>query len=339
VALTVNGIVPRLDISLAIAEEMPDLTQFAAHRVLPPISVMVSTAPIPKVLRRNKVERLFKAKYGTFPQSALTVDLAGTYNCQENGFDELLDQKDKEILGGGRGEDSARWFAWIKAAQLVLIAREYALQQQLNTTTFPSGYNGAGAATWAGGSDKPITDVSNAAESVRKRCGYRANTLLISGGAWVKLLQSAQVQSALRTVLGYTSTAGIAFFQLTKAVAMILGLGDGGDVIVSNAVYNTADESQTATLSSVLSDTQALVFYRADPNDLVTPGLGRMFIWEQGYNGYYAQPGISVAQNPLAGLICEQLVDWNRNLEICRAREFIDMLILNKEAGYLLTGI
>ena len=339
-ATIAGGIIPRMDIALAVAEEMPQLNMFVAHRVFPIYEALVSTAAIPKFLRRNKIERLYKPKYGQFPMSYLAVNTAGTYDCKEAGFDEPLDQKDKEILGGLRGEDSARFWAGLKATQLVLLARDAALAASLMTTaTFGAGYNAAGAATWGSGTDKPINDVSNAVESARKRCGIRPNRILMSGTAWVKLMQSAQIQTNLKQILGYTSPDGTSFFQQSRAMAMALGLGDDGDVIIAGAVKNTADDGQTAALSSVWDDTKALVFYAADPMDMLSPGLGRTFIWSQGYNGFYAQPGISQSYDPLRGLVIESVYDVLANVERVRAREFIDMLLLNKEAGFLVTGI
>ncbi len=338
-ALTQGGIVPRMDIAQAVIEEMPDLDAFAAHRVFPVIPVGISTGPIPKVLRRARVERLYKPKYGQFPMSQLVVDTAGTFNCQESGFDEPLDAKDLEILGGMRGPDSARTIAAMKAVQTELLARDVALATNLmTTTTFGAGYNAAGVAVWGSGADKPVSDISSAAEVVRKACGKRANRLLISGGLLVKLLQSTQLQNVLRGIMGYTSIAGINFFQQTKAIAMALGLGDDGDVIIAGAVKDTADEGQTKSLSDVWDATKALVFYRAEPNDFVSPGLGRTFLWQQGTE--YQQPGIATSSfDPLTGLVVEQVFDVMANIERMRAREYIDMLILNKEAGYLVTGI
>ena len=335
-----GGIVPRMDIALAVAEEMPDLDQFVSHRVFPIFETAISTGPLPKFLRRNRVERLYKPKYGEFPTSALTVDIAATFDCKEAGFDELLDQKDKEILGGSRGEDSARYWAALKSAQMVLLARDNALALNLmTTTTFGAGYNAAAVGTWGGGTDKPINDVSNAVESSRKRCGKRPNRLLISGTGWVKLLQSAQIQTNFKQLLAYTSADGTNFYQQTRAMAMALGLGEDGDVIIGGSVKNTADDGQTAALSSVWDDTKALVFYAAQPTDLISPGLGRTFIWGQGYNGYYAQPGIGQNYDPLRGLVIENVFDVVKNIERMRAREYVDMLLCNKEAGYLITGI
>ena len=208
----------------------------------------------------------------------------------------------------------------------------------MTTTTCGSGSNAAGAGTWGAGTDKPINDVSNAIEAARKACGVRPNRMLISGGAWTKLLQSSQIQNNLRTIMGYTSIEGISFFQQTKAVAMALGLGDKGDVIVAGAVKDSADEGQTKSLSDVWDSTKALVFYRAEPTDFVSPGLGRTFLWQQGIQ--YQQPGVATSSyDPLTGLIVEQVFDVLKNIERMRAREFIDMLLLNKEAGYLITGI
>lgn len=341
-AIRTGGIVPRQDIALTVMEEMPDvMNMFVAHRVFPIFDVAVSTGPIPKLLRRTTVERLYRPKHGPYPRGQLVVDLAGTFDCKDAGFDEAMDEKDKEILGGAEGDDRALMIASIKAIQTLFLARDNALAASLmTTTTFGSGYNTAGAGIWGGASDAPITDITSAAENVRKRCGKRANKLLISGGLYTKLLQSPDVQSALRSLLGYTQRDGFAFEPTNKDLARLLGLDTYGDgeVIIGDAVKNTADEGQTASLSSVWDDTKALVFYSGKPGDLVSPSLGRTFVWTKPKNTIAMANRASTVDAAL-GLIVEQVMDPVNGIEIARAREFLDMLLLNKEAGHLVTGI
>jgi hypothetical protein len=328
----INGATPRPDIALTVMQEMQDVSAFVSHLVFPTFPVAVSTAPIPKVLARRRVERLHRPKHGEFPRSPLVVENAGTFNCQTAGFEEQLDAQDIEILGG---LDQAMAIAGLKATQTLLLARDNALAASLMTTsTFGSGYNTAGAAAWDNANGKPIDDVVKAGEQVRKRIGVRANALIISGGAYAKLMYNAQVVSQVKAIVGYhDKIGGIAALVTPDILAAAFGVKY---VIIGDAIKSTADEGLAEVIASVWDDTKALVAYIPEAQDRLSPALGRTFVWTEG-----DEPTAVARQtmNALAGLMIEEYDETKTSTKVVRAKQSLDMLMLNKDAGHLITGI
>jgi hypothetical protein len=328
----INGATPRPDIQLIVTQEMQDHSAFVSHRVFPVFPVAVSTAPIPKILARRTIERLHRPKHGAYPRSPLVVENAGTFLCKDAGFEEPLDAHDIEILGG---TDQAIAIAALKATQTLLLARDNSLAASLMTTsTFGSGYNTAGAAAWDNANGKPIDDVVKAAEKVRTRIGLRANTLVISGGAYAKLLYNAQIVSQVKAIIGYTDkAAGISALVSPEILAAAFGMEN---VIIADAIKNTANEGLDETLGSVWDDTKALVCFVPKSNDRLSPGLGRTFVWEQAI-----EPNAVARQSTdtLAGLVIEEYDENTTSTKVVRARQSLDQLMLNKDAGHLITGV
>jgi hypothetical protein len=322
--------VPRPDLAQAVMQEDSLLDGFVAHKVFPIFPVGVSTAPIPKILARRQVTRLYRAKHGEFPHNPIAVDAGSTFSCKEAGFEERMDAQDMESLGG---VDLAEQIATQKAVQTLLRAKDAVLAALLFTTgTFGSGYNTAGAAAWDNASGKPIDDIVKAGELIRKRIGRRPNKVLISGGAFSKLLINAQIQSQVRVILGYTDKEkGVAALITPQILAAAFGVEE---VIIGEDVKSSTDEGQTETLVSTWADTFALPFYSS--TSLVSPGLGRTFVWEPG-----KKPDAAVAtkiNDPMRGMSVE-VYDTTSKLHVIRPVQNLDMLLLNKDAGHLITGV
>lgn len=329
--MQISGVTPRPDLSLMIQQEVTLLDNYIAHRIMPIYSVGISTGPIPKIHARRRVERLYTPRYGAFPRGELSVSAGETFNCQRSGFEEPLDDKDSEVL---KGEENAKAVAALKAADTVLLAREYGVAQSLMTTsTFGSGYNTAATATWGTSGAKPIEDIAAAMEKVRQRIGVPANTMVISYTDYLKLCASAQVQSQVRAILGYTDKqGGIAHHVAADTLAAVFGLQE---VLIAPSVYDSADEGQTASHSDVWGSTKALVFYRAPAGSLISPTLGRTFVWDE---EDIAEDAIGTVDS-MRGLIIEEYDLATNDVKIVRAKEYLDPLLLNKDAGHLITGV
>jgi len=324
---------PRPDLAIATMQEDALLTGFVAHEVFPTFPVGVSTAPIPKILARRNVQRLWRPKHGEFPRSPISVDAGSTFDCREAGFEEALDAKDIEALGGLA---NAEMIATSKAVQTLLRAKDNVLATLLMTTsTFGSGFNTAGAAAWDNASGKPIDDLLKAGELVRKRIGRRPNTVLISGGAYSKCMYNAQIVAQLKAILGYTDKGAINGLLSPQLLAAAFGVET---VIVAEDVKTTADEGQTEVLASTWDDTKALIFYRPKSNtDLISPCLGRTFVWEPGLTANQGAAPVATS-DAMRGMQVE-VYDTTSKLHVVRPVQNLDMLLLNKDAGHLITGI
>jgi hypothetical protein len=322
---------PRPDIALTIIQDQPNLSNgFIANQVFPTFPVGVSTAPIPRILRRSKLERLYRPRYGAFPRGQSEVVSAGTYNCQEQGFEEAYDAKDCEIH---RGESQCQATLGAMAMRNVLLAHEVGVANSLMTTaTFGSGFNAAAAAVWGSASDKPLHDVADAKQANLLSCGNEGNTVILGAGLYTKLKKSPQMQTQGRAVLGYTSSKGIEVDLDPKLLATIFGVEK---VLIGRATIDTADEGQTSTLGFVWPSDKALVAYIPNPNEELAPHLGRTFVWDSGLMEFGGQTQMP---SEYEGFVLETYGDVPRNTGVVRARKYLDTLLLNKDSGFLITG-
>lgn len=329
--MTDISVQPRPDIALTIQQEKPDLANgFIASRVFPTFRTGVSTAPIPKIMRRARIERLYRPRYGEFPRGTSEVTSAGTYNCQEQGFEEPYDARDIEIY---KGEDRCQQTLAAMSMRNVLAAHEKGVADALMTTSvFGSGFNGAAAATWGGAGDKPLDDVATGKQVAMLNCGNEPNTLIIGMQVYTKLKKSPQMQTQGRAVLGYTDRKAIEVDIDPKLLAVIFGVSQ---VLIGRATYDTADEGQNTTMSFIWPSDKALLAFLPDPNDEVAPHLGRTFVWDQGLMEFGEQAQVAA---DFDGFVLETYGDPFRNVGVVRARKCLDTLLLNKDSGYLITG-
>lgn len=334
----IAGVTPRPDLLISISEDSPQLgDSFIARKIFPVFKTQVSTAPLPKKMRRRRVESLTRPRYGGFARAQLTVTDGGTFNCVEDGNEEVYDAKDVEVFGG---EDQAQMHVGQGALELYALAQEFALSSVLMSTgTFGSGYNTAGAAAWDNASGKPLDDVAKAAHKISLRTGIRKSRLSVAmgGGTYLALTLNAQIQSQVRAILGQTNDQGIVYDVPAETMARVLGVRQ---VLIGDASYDTADEGQTAVMANVWPDAYCLVFYAPTPGepDIFSPALGRTFVWEQDE----ASGGLGgVAQLPSAieGMVLEHYQDGTRNTDVMRARDWSHRMLLNKESAHLITGL
>lgn len=321
---------PRPDILLTIIQDKPDLKAFIAWAILAPYVVGVSSAPIPRVLRRARIERLKRSRYGKYTRATLEVVDNGTYSCKDEGNEEAYDAKDVEIF---KGEDNCQRVMGSAALRTNLLAQESAVATTLmSTSTFGSGFNGAAIAAWDQAGGKPLDDIALGKQTVLLACGMEPNTLVIGAGLYTKLKRNAQIQSQVRAVMGYTDKKGIVFDVSPADLAMVFGLEQ---VLVGRAAYDSADEGQTATMGFVWPSDKALLAYLPDAADEFAPHLGRTFIWDDGLMDFGDAQQL---ERPFEGVVLEHYYETANNTGIMRARRNLDTMILNKDSGYLITG-
>ena len=188
---------------------------------------------------------------------------------------------------------------------------------------------------WGSGTDKPLDDVQAANDLIIKNCGQEANVLVIGQAVYTKLKKSAQIQNQIRSILGYTNgTKGIQVKVTAETLALALGIET---VLIGRGRYNSADEGQTDSMGFILPANYAFLMYQPNVNDAMAPHLGRTFVWDSGLMDWDID-GAQVAA-PYEGTVIEQYYENGSNTGIMRARKFLDMLLLNKESGCLLTGV
>ena len=329
-----NNVIARPDIPLMIAQDSQNLDVFIAPRILPYFLSNVSTATIPKHLRRSRVETLYKPRYGSFPRAQSEVS-SETFACLEQGFEEPYDKRDIELYGS---EDRAQMFLGTRAAHNTLLAHEKGVADSLfSTSTFGSGYNTAGAAAWDASTGKPLDDIADAKHEVQKRIGQFPDTIVFSAGAYTALQKNSQIQSNVRAIAGQTSLdAGIMLALDPNLLARVFGVRQ---VLIGAASYDSAAEGQTASMTNVWSDDYCLVcFVGANPDMPMTPSLGRTFVFAQSMD-QYAEEEARVMEQINPGMVVETYTETPKDIGVVRAKQDVDAKILNLEAGHLITGL
>ncbi len=326
----------RLDLLGPILEEGFQTNQYVAHKVLPPLPVEKQAGAIPSFLFTDaqllNILHAPKTGYARI-QSQLGQK---TFNCAESGVEEPLSVEDYNIMG----RDMAERQVSRKLVDIVLRARDAALAATLLSVAAETTFSGqvttaTGSAAWDNASGVPLTDIEAARESLESRVGQGTTALLIGRGALTKLRTNAQLRSAYRNIAGINDKKAVMSNLSEEQVCTALGIDE---LIVGSGVKNTIEEGLTPSLSFIFPSTYALLFQKSPPGQMnaVDAGLGRTFVWDQAQIvGDWATGSVDA----LLSLIIEQYREEGLNSDVLRAREYINMVLLNPKAAQLIKSI
>jgi hypothetical protein len=161
-----------------------------------------------------------------------------------------------------------------------------------NVGTVAASSGGAGTTTptyWDDDANgDPFTDIAVAQTTILQNTGYLPNKLLISWNVYQALRKHPLIIDRIK----YTNPA----YAGTITPQLLAEAFDIGQIVVSKAVYNTAQENLTATMSFVAGK-NALLVYAAPSPGLMVASAGYTFGWT-GFTGLNSL-GIRVAQIPM----------------------------------------
>ncbi len=160
-----------------------------------------------------------------------------------------------------------RWLA-----QQSFIRKERAFASAFMTTSVWGTDDNNSATDWDDASGAPITNVRTASRTISQATGNAANTMVCGEIVYDALLVNAQILGTMQ----YTNTVTIATRE--ALLAAVLGLDA---LLVSRAIYNTANEGQTASYSPVIDD-DALIYYNNPSAGLFDATAGKTFVWNPG---------------------------------------------------------
>lgn len=319
--MTPSIAIQRPDLGLALLEFDLAASQkgMIAQRVFPVIDVGLAAANFERVLLKEllqspKLNRAAGARYNEI-QTQFTQD---NFTTQEWGVEAPVDDNEVNIYAY-TGVD-AELVAAMRARDAVLRALEIRVAAKLfDTTRWTGGQYTAGVnAAWSNRSSSiPIDDIDNGVKEVYENFGVRPNALVLSWVDYKNVRQSEQIIDRIK----YTDrddAVGIGPALLAQAF-------DLDEVIVGDAVQNTANSGQTASLSPVWGNGKASLIVKANSSDLREPCVGRIF--------NYVGDGGSINGT------FEEYRDEHRRGNIIRCRQQTGEKVLNTECGFLLTGL
>jgi len=296
---------------------------FIASQVLPVIEVpekkgTYGLVPLKEVSQGFAGSRAPGSGYGRVTSSFGDA----SYACQDYGAEYVLDDNDAAAY---RNYFDGEVFG----AQVALLRTIGAYEKRVADAIFStSTWTGANYTTavsneWDDAHNAtPITDVRTAVKKIRDRCGMIANTIVMDWEVFQNLIMCQQIQDAIKAD-GAGDPAKVMDINVQK-IAEVFGIPK---VLVSGAIYNSANYGQSKSLSSIWDDEYVWIGVTAETNLPQEACVGRTFHWS--------------ADGSQIGGTFETYREEDKRSTIIRCRHETDEVIYTNGAdcGHLLSNI
>lgn len=298
-----------------------DRMGFIGLRVLPVLEVAQQAGNYGKISLEQLLQNreTVRAPGGGYNRSQWKFTPA-TYSTQEHGVEEVVDDREAKMYAN---YFSAEEVATQRAFDAVLRNHEKRVAEKVfNASTWTgSALTTAVSTEWSSASSAtPITDVNAAVKKVWDGTGLWPNALIINRNVFRNLRTCTQILDRIAS-----SGAGYPTRAQDVTTAQLAAVFDLDMILVAGSAKNTANEGQTASISSIWPDEYAMVCRIPTSNDIREPGLGRTFHW--GEDG-----------SVIGGLVETYREEGVRG-EVVRVRHDVGEDILYTECGHLLSNI
>ena len=238
-----------------------------------------------------------------------------TYSCEEDGFEELLDDSERELYGDAQID--AESIAVMRAVDVVL--RKQEARQIAMAIDTGSISNAAAAVLWStAATATPRIDVLAAKEAMRSNFGIKPNIMVISDASKNDLLLTAEITDALKYT--YPIELGGEETQL-RILASYFGVDE---VLIADAQTDSAKKGQSLSLADVWTNTICGLYKVSSSRDLKNPSFGRTMLW--------------TGDSP-ENIVTEQYRAESNRSDVFRARQNTDEVYTFVGAGRLITGV
>lgn len=166
----------------------------------------------------------------------------------------------------------------------------------------------------------PFTDIATGQTTILQNTGFKPNKLMIGWSVYQALRKHPLVIDRIK----YTNPA----YAGTITPQLLASAFDVDQIVVAEAVYNTAIEGQTGVYSFIQGK-NALLCYSNPAPGLMVPSAGYIFAWS-GYSGQNTM-GISIKQIPMPWL--------GQNTVRTEAELAYAMNAVGTDLGYYFSGI
>ena len=317
---------PLTNISVAYSQEAAGV-EFVADRAFPGIPVE-SKSDLYYTYKRADFNRDEMQKRALATESAGTgygLDSTGTYSCDVWALHKDVDD---QIRANSDSPLSPDRDATIFLTNKALIRRENVWAGNYFKTGVWTG-EVAGQATadsthvvyWDYATASPITDIRHAKTQARLNSGgFVPNIGVFSRPVFDKLVDHPDFIDRTK----YGQTAPNPAMATRRIIAEILELEE---VLVMDAVYNTAAEGATES-NSFIGGTSAALFYRPRNPGLMTPSAGYTFNWT-GMIGSTGGAGVRIKTFRMEHLASDRV-------EIDAA---FDMRVVSKDCGFFFNNV
>ncbi len=315
-AFSTSGAVLRGDVNGVIIEAQKAESFLIGARVFPPLAVPVKSGQYPKfqlgageLLNNDVTKRAPTGAYGR----AVRKYTSDNYLCEDYGLEELVDDTYRE--------DVARFFnAEVAAANMVrmqvMLGHEIRVAAEVyNTTNFGSAVNSTVAYTVANKATVDFPTDVTAAIDLLKGKGDVPNTIVMSSQVLSRLKNTTLLQNYVRGNRPTDATLQLTASSIAAAFAD-LGIQQ---VLIGNAVYNSAKKGQAFSSSAVWNNTYIWVG-RVESGEMMSGGAGRTLYWS--------------ADSEL--FTSESYRDESRRSDVMRVRQNVDEKTIDGNSGTLI---
>ena len=265
---------PLTEISIA---EVQEAEAFGATQMMRDVPVAKKSAKYrtyaPGFFHRSEVQKV--APGGRYPRSGYELS-SDSYSCDVQGVEmPIPDQsRENEDETGDLDRDAAIW-----GTHQMLLRREKDFLNSYFTTgvwTGGTGVGGAGttpATKWNASSSTPLENIRAELTSMQVKSGRRGNVVGMPRPVWDVLVDHPQL-------VGRLGNDERKFVQRAFVAALL----EVEDVVVFDAIENTAAEGAADVNAFIAGTDDVLILYRPRSPSQLTPAALYNFVWS-GFSG------------------------------------------------------
>lgn len=240
---------------------------YIAHQLLPHFGVPVQTGifskiPADQLLQLYNTER---APSAGFQRGATAVE-QDAYQCKVYGYEEPVDDAEREILG----INAEAMAAEIAQAAVLRTIEANAAAALYDTTTIDS----TSVDSWVDStSADPIGDVNAAKLNIARATGIRPNAVVMGAVVYDALLQISSITDKIKNVQSIAQGA-----IGNEDIARIFGVEK---VFIGEAAKSITSKNLAVSAYSIFPEDAVLVCRVANTDRLNEPCIGRTFVMDQ----------------------------------------------------------
>jgi hypothetical protein len=311
-----GGTTIRADINQALIEAPAQIGMIGAD-IMPLLPVSAKSGVYLKVqtadadlLNADAAKRNAGSEYAR----AIRKFTSDTYDCQETGLEELLDDSFRS--------DASRFFA-IEAETAKFLLRQVKLSHEkrvadlLWATTTP--FTTADQTRSVAYEEQYLSTINApadvaAAKLALNKLGYEANAVIMSANVYERVRRTTLLQNQFYGVVSNTGGRLLDESQLAQAFGV-------DKVFVGRAAYNTANKNKSYSGSFIVPDTKIVVANVAN-GQFTAGGLGRTLVWSDDAPG---------------GFVSESYRDEARRSNVLRVRMNTAEKVIDANAAVRIT--
>lgn len=245
-------------------------SNYIAEKILLPLSVKEKSGNFAQYGTENLriySDAVFRAP-GTRANSVDYSVSQGSYTCRERALEKRVPD---EFVNNSDDPYDPKRDAVSTIMDNIWANQEYALASYMGDHSNITQYTQlSGTDQWSDYTNSdPFDDIETGSETIRSATGQKPNTIAMGHAVFSKLKYHPDIREQLK----YTGSANLSNSALIQAMK---DLFDVTEVLVGDAVYNSADEGQTASIADIWGK-DFWLFYKNPTPTFMKSTLGYTF--------------------------------------------------------------